>query len=555
MPILIGILIVVIVIVALIWFFVGFMADAWNLFGNWFYHDILLSWFFPNGANIFMATPFFWIVLSAIVLIVLFFVFGDSYSGDAPGWLGMLAIVVVIALLVVTVRGFWVLEENGARAYLSTTEFIVEDEDNVPSMLSMLETSPEAMVDIEEGSLPTDWVARVASATGAEKVLKRTGDAINNTELMGDTMTYIYNEDGDGGVWTAIRNGKNQQPIYGVASWDGSGEDVSTCEFEGDYELNKAFGGMWGKNLSNTIAAKFPLFTYNSSDMWGYCDNGEPIIVIPGTTTVGYDVRTIDQNNGILTVQGSPSGEPVITHVTDVKPGDYPGPVYAQRLVNQQLGSLAWAAGRHLNWFQNFGFEPTDVSSQSGNNSNYLLKDPEDGRLYWVTPLKPRSTDSQTLIAYSVTPADITSAGELNEQKVYVLSDDDPRVVNLDNLEATVIDAVRTSDPGFFTGDTPGRIVEFLPVSDDAWQVFAEVNGRVKYRIDVSIGATIKTTVVLVDGGSESPVPTDTADPSDPSGEVVITCDDPAVLTDTQIANCIAELASELQQRGVEATP
>lgn len=527
-------------IVAAIWFVVGFYFDSGFMAVRGFINGVWFSGLFPNGWNLFAGTPLFTVIASLIIVATVFLRTG----GTTKSFVAVAVVFGLVSIYAVGYQGFWKSEESGARHYLSTTTFVVHDTNKVPDMLSKYSTSGESIVEMTQGDLPSGWQPRVASAAGARNVMGRTGDAISNTELMSDTMTYIYSE-GQTGVWTAIRDGNNQQSIYGVHSWDGSGESVKTCEFTGQNELNKAFGGLWGTNLTNVIAQQYPLFTYDESDIWGYCDGDKPIIVIPGTKTVGYDTRTVDQANGVLTITGSPSGEPVLTYDNDATPGEYPGPVYPQRLVNQQLSSVVWGAGRHLKQFENFGFETTDVSSQEGNNKNFLLKSQEDGRLYWVTPLKPRSTDSQTLIAFSVTPADSIQTDQLNEQKVYVLDSNDSRIVNLDNLQSKVTDVVRTTDPGFFTGESPGRIVEFLPVSDDKWQVFAEVNGRVKYRIDVNVGARIDANVVLIDKAQEQPQ-------QPQSGNM--TCDDPSSLDSAKLAECLSNLANELQKRQTEST-
>jgi hypothetical protein len=533
------------VISLILWFFVGLMFDSSAQAYRGFLNGIWFSWFFPNGWNIFMATPLF-TALVCLTIIAAVWIFRADGGSSAVAWI-VTVVLALVSIHAIAIRGIWEAEESGARHYLSTTTFVVHDPAKVPDLLNKFSTSNEAQVKVVAGDLPSGWLPRVASATGARNVISKTGDAISNTELMLDTMTYIYGS-GQSGSWTAIRDGKNQVNIYGVASWDGSGESVKTCEFTGQNELNKAFGGMWGTNLTNAIAGKYPLFTYDESDIWGYCDGDKPVIVIPGTKTVGYSTRTVDEANGVVTITGSPSGEPVIEHDESVDPGEYPGPVYPQRLVNQQLSSIAWAAGRHLRMFENFGLETTNVSSQEGNNKNFLLKSEEDGRLYWVTPLRPRSTDSQTLIAYSVTPADSVKADQLNEQRVYILDSNDPRIVNLDNLQAKVIDTVRTTDPGFFTGESPGRIVEFLPVADDKWQVFAEVNGRVKYRIDVNVGARITANVVSID--KDQPQNGGTQPPS----STTMTCDDPSSLDNAKLAQCLAGLANELQKRQSEPT-
>lgn len=533
---------IIVVIVGIIWFFVGVMYDSTAIA----IRELIAFWnagLFPNGWNIFLATPFFWtmVVVIAIIAVWIWAFYDDNLD------LRFITASVITVVLLVGVVGYdiWkgvVYNNNGAGHYLTTTSFVVKDTAKLPSMLTKQSQNGNLTVEIEQGDLPTSWTPRVASATGALRVMELTSEAVNNTELMAETMTYLYGE-GDNGVWTAIRDGNNQQSIYGVSSWNGTGDNVETCRFEGDYKIDKAYGGLWGKNLTNAVAGKYPSFNYNESDMWGYCEGDQPIIVVPGVTLSGIDVRTTDQSAGVVTIKGSTGGEPVITLLTDVKAGDFPGPVYAQRLVDQQRDALDWSAGYWASVNEHFGFEVTNVESQSGNNSNYLMKSEEDGRLYWVTPLKPQSAKSQTLIAYSVTPADEVSAPVLNHQAVYVLNEDDERVVNLDDMLARVTDTVRDQYPGFFTGKNPGTIAEFLPVSDTQWQVFAEVSGRVKFRIDVNVNARITPKVINVDTGEE-------VEPSDP--DQVVTCDDPSSLSDSQLAACLVLLSGELQTRQSE---
>ena len=539
----------------------GWVVDVGNIVGRGLLNVVWLEGFFPNGWNIFGATPLFWWVLCGSVLLVIYLrrpvvktVVKNHYYGDQeetsrpiPRWLKMAAIITASALAIPSFVGIWNVNKFAAEHYTANNNavYVVEDINNVPSVLRKVEQASSPMVNIEEGKVSFDWQRRVASATGAVNVMRRTGDSINNTQLMPETTAYIYNSS-QGGAWTAIRNGINRQDIYGVSVWSGTGEKVANCEFKGKYELNQAFGGMYGRNLSDTIAQFNPRFQYNDNDVYGYCDGDEPIIVIPGTKVVGSGLRDVSQAYGVLTIKGSQSGNPIITHVMDAKPGDFPGPVYPKRLVDKQRDILWWSAGRCWVWEECFGLETTDVATQVGNSTNFLLRNNADGRLYWVTPLKPRSTDSQTLVAYSVTSADSMTSGQLNQQRIYVMNDGDNRIVNLDDLENVVTDAVRTADPGFFTGDSPGRIVEFLPVSDTEWQVFAEVGGRVKYRIDVSVGARMGTKLFLVDDGDQAK---EADKPADPGKSTAATCDNPSGLNDAELARCIGGLVDELKRR------
>ena len=539
-----GIVIVAVIIAAvlgIVWFIVGGIFDSMAIL----FRGLGAFWssaLFPNGWNLFLATPFFWTIVAIIAIVVVWFATWSFGENSGLAW--FLTVVLVIGAGGYDIFKAFTYNLDGSGHYLSTTSFVVENPDELPSMLTKQFNNGNLKTEIVQGNLPTSWTPRVASATGALRVMELTSEAVNNTELMPDTMTYLYGE-GDNGAWTAIRDGNNQQAIYGISSWNGTGDAVETCRFEGDYKLEKAFGGLWGKNLGNAIASAYPSFLYDDGDMWGYCDGDEPIIVIPGVTLTGTDVRTADQSAGVVTVKGSKAGEPIISLLADVKSGEFPGPVYAQKLVDQQRDALDWSAGYWANVNEHFGFEVTSVESQSGNNSNYLMRNEEDGRLYWVTPLKPASAKSQTLIAYSVTPADEVSAPKLNLQAVYVLNEDDTRVVNLDDMLARVTDTVRDQYPGFFTGKNPGTIAEFLPVTDTQWQVFAEVSGRVKFRIDVSVDARITPKVINVDTG-------EAVEPSSPEAGQPVTCDEPSSLSDAQLAACLVLLSGELQTRQAE---
>lgn len=566
---------------------VGYIDDTAAIFGRWLLNTVLLGWLLPGGWNLLHATPFFWLIVGTSVLALMAWrtqeVVTQTYDNyrhegnpvaiplhelrdrrrtaakakrtikvervaKVSKRLIRSAIAVGIVAVCLIGYGTWMLNESAARHYIADGKsvFAVANSEDTPSVLGKVARSSGSMVTISEGDISFDWVPRIASATGAVNVMQKTGDAITNTKLMAETVTYIYDNSSQGGSWTAIRNGIKRQTIYGISTWSGTGERVVNCEFKGKYALDRAFDGEWGKNLSNDIAAANPLFEYNANDVYGYCEGDQPVIVIPGTKVAATGVRAVDQANGVMIIKGSPSGDPIIAHVADAKPGDFPGPVYPKRLADSQRESLDWAAGRCWVWEECFGLDTTSVSSQSGNSTNFLLKSRKDGRLYWVTPLKPASTDSQTLVAYSVIPADEVASGQLNQQRVYVMSDGDNRIVNLDDLENVVIDAVRSADPGFFTGDSPGRIVEFLPVSDTKWQVFAEVGGRVKYRIDVSVGARMGTKLFVVDDSAQEK---EADKPADPGKSTATTCDNPSSLSDAELARCIGQLASELQKR------
>ncbi len=436
----------------------------------------------------------------------------------------------------------------GSDYYLTNTTFMVTDTDAMPALLEKYDDHDQLEVNVDEGVMENAWVPRVASMTGALRVLSKTSSSSNSNVLMRNTITYLYGE-GDSGVWTAIRNGKGQQDIFGISSWDGTGNEdrINTCRFTKDYALNKNFGGPWGnKNLWDSVASAYPSFYYAPSDLWGYCDGEEPVMVLPGVSLSSFDMRSVDAPSGVVTIRGSRSGQPVINMVNDVQPGDFPGPVYAQRLVDSQRGALDWSAGYYQSVNEHFGFDVTDAESQKGNNSNYLLKNKEDERLYWVTPMKPQDADEQTIIAYSVIPADELSPKNLNPQAVYILNaeEDSQRTVNLDDLESYAQDAACTKDANFCTDTPKGKIIEFLPVTDTHWQAFGEVDGRVKYLIDIEVGATIKTHPTALPPDQQVSVGVSTLETEGIAG-----CGTPSSLTEKQLSECLTGIAAEIQSR------
>lgn len=567
----------------LYWFLVGHWRDGHSRFIKWISETLLERWLFPKGFNLLAATPLFYV---AVTVIAGFLVYAlaplltdrrdpSKRHGNERAAIGSVVaalVVVVLISAVLAVRGLWDRDKDGARSYAGATSFVIEDIARVPSSLSSLaegareaegSTCPlrgrhDVFGCLAEADVPDAWERRAVSATGARIVMSRTSGSNQNTQLMGDTLAYLYEANGSGS-WTAIRDGRSRQPIFGVVTWDGSGQSVETCRFNGDHALNKAFNGLWGSNLHDEIAGRFPELFYGDEDIWGFCRQGEspedpaePVVVIPVTTQQGFAQRTTLRPAGVLVITGSPSGTADIAHVEEVRPGDLPGPVYPISMVAKQRQTTQWAAGRASKNRLRFGFDTVSVESQVGNDSEYLLRSENDGRLYWVTPLKPRGSDSQLLVAYSVTPADAVSSGHLNHQQVFVLDDDDRRLVNLDDMQARVSQAIREQDPGFFTGDSPGRIVEFLPVSDTLWQVYAELGGRVVYRIEVPIDARIQPSVQSLDTNAPEAPPQGggiSAGPATPCTRAF------SELSDSELADCLGQLADELRRRQVSPPP
>jgi hypothetical protein len=226
------------------------------------------------------------------------------------------------------------------------------------------------------------------------------------------------------------------------------------------------------------------------------------------------------------------------TYQAEVAPGRFPGPVYPKSLAKRQRAETAWAAGRKWKSRASFGFKPAVDSVQSGNTSEYLLRGP-DRRLYRVTPLTPSASRSQAFIAYAVSPADTVTAGRLNPLDVYVLPDGDQRIANLNTLTNKATDAVRGTDPTFL--NTGGKLEEFIPLGGDMWRVYGVRRGLTEFYVDLSIvGRVQPKTVTLTQAPVQKQPASACAEP-------------PAQMTETEIADCMSQLAAELRRRSSQA--
>lgn len=534
---------VVLAAIAGIWWFVfGYYADITARQWKWFTQMFVERGFMPDGLDVTQWTPWAYLLLGIFAAVAAYFLFDwkevVAYAAGA-----------IAAALVITSVVTWAHNVNDhSAAYADGTVFVVSDLDDMPDSLKRLAdkatvSSKECamLADqgmrgcIAEGEMNFTWEARTSSLVGATKRIKTASSGNNKTQLLEDTLTYVYGAEGEGS-WTAIRDGKSKQPIYGVLSYNGK-TDPTICEFEGENALDKAFNGRWGHNLSDEIADKYPNLFFDGSDRYGFCDGDKPVIVIPVKEQIPFHHRTAFRSAGVLVITGSPSGVAVYQHVTDVKPGDFPGPVYPASLAKEQRESMGMIAGIRNSLFNSFGYEPVDEDSQDGNVSEYLLRDTVSGRIFWVTPLKQRDGDNQRIVAYSVVPADSASSGELNQQQVFVLNDNDPRVASISDMEASVRQRLSEDHPGFYTAD--GYLAEFLPLDDKTWQVYAEIKGRVVYRVVVPVDTDIRPTIFEVNPIDEE------------EGELTLSAcvEDLDTLDDKQLVRCLSDIADELESR------
>lgn len=473
-----------------------------------------------------------------------------------------ISVVLAIILVLATVGGVvklttigWDNDKDEARYYNRATTFVIPNLEETPAAVRyLLQGATESsrsgcdMVDasdmhtcLREGELDqAGWEPRIGSLDGAVFAIKRTSGDEQRVSLNEGMVTYLNEWGEQPARWSGVLDGSGrEQGLGGVSEWTGENQ-TTVCKFEGKYDLDRAFAGERGNSLPNLLAERFPALRYSESDVWGYCDGDEPIVVIPTTKQIQFRDRTVDTTGGLIIVRGE-DGQVKLTHVGEAKAGDYPGPVYPMSLVERQRDMTKWAAGRKNEDRRSFGFEPATSEAQAGNTSEYLLKNKTTGRLEWVTPLTLRKSTSELFVAYAITPADVVNGGHLNSLSVYILDEDDPRRINIDNLEADALDYLAKNAGTFISNG--GKLVEFTPVDGDVWMAFGELKGRVVYRLEISAGDNINPRLVSVgatgnDGENEG------------GGNDTEFCgQSPGELTPSQLVNCIQVMADELDQR------
>ncbi|MFF4381129.1 hypothetical protein [Kitasatospora sp. NPDC001547] len=555
--------------------------------------------FLPNG-GVLDAAPLFWI-WAAIGLggtvVAVTYVARESGAGYR-GWRTRLTLAaVLLALAGSLVRagtGLWDDDKDEGRYYAAATVLdIPAGGAGTPrSVLPVTEHTragdggrcdlvgtADVPACVKTAPMPDfDFEARTASYAAATKALTDSAGLTSGVHLMGHSLHYLPDAAPGGGVWTAVLDGSGEQPMEGVAVWDGRSNSVATCAFRGEHAFGRAFAGTGAVSLRNLLAERFPDLVYSDQDIWGYCDGAdprtaEPVVVISVARQRGWRQRTVLEPAGVLVLRGSPDGRPDATYRADVAPGELPGAVYPASVVRSQIHEVQWLGGRGAKDDRGFGYAHTSASTNAVNPGEFLLRSKADGHLYYVTPLVPRESSSQLVVAFAVLQADRVGGG-LNDLHVYVRGDDGP-AVNLDVLASRMVSYMAQQTSISISAGPGGALQEIVPFGRDMWRGFVDFNGQTQDYIDLSGDATVTPNLVSLSGditapggGRPAPAPTpaptgpaptgqpSTAPPTAPPPAPAGGCGgDPAQLTTSQLASCVAELSKALQGRVQDPAP
>ncbi|MFJ6382444.1 hypothetical protein ACIQI7_20870 [Kitasatospora sp. NPDC092039] len=555
--------------------------------------------FLPNG-GVLDAAPLFWIWVAIGLggtVVAVAYVARESEAGYR-GWRTRLTLAaVLLALAGSLVRagtGLWDDDKDEGRYYAAATVLdIPAGGAGTPrSVLPVTEHTragdggrcdlvgtADVPACVKTAPMPDfDFEARTASYAAATKALTDSAGLTSGVHLMGHSLHYLPGAAPGGGVWTAVLDGSGEQPMEGVAVWDGRSNSVATCAFRGEHAFGRAFAGTGAVSLRNLLAERFPDLVYSDQDIWGYCDGAdpraaEPVVVISVARQSGWRQRTVLEPAGVLVLRGSPDGRPDATYRADVAPGELPGAVYPASVVRSQIHEVQWLGGRGAKDDRGFGYAHTSASTNAVNPGEFLLRSKADGHLYYVTPLVPRESSSQLVVAFAVLQADRVGGG-LNDLHVYVRGDDGP-AVNLDVLASRMVSYMAQQTSISISAGPGGALQEIVPFGRDMWRGFVDFNGQTQDYIDLSGDATVTPNLVSLSGditapggGRPAPAPTptptgpaptgqpSTAPPTAPPPAPAGGCGgDPGQLTTSQLAACVAELSKALQGRVQDPAP
>ncbi|MFF2751175.1 hypothetical protein ACFVVA_37270 [Kitasatospora sp. NPDC058048] len=538
--------------------------------------------FLPHG-GVLDAAPLFWLWV-AIGLCgtvgVVAYVAQESGAGYG-GWRVRLALAAVLLAvagsLVRTGTGLWDDDKDAGRFYAAATVLDVPagGAGTPRSVLPVTEHTragdgtrcdlvgtADVPACVKTALMPDfDFEARTASYAAATKALTDSAGLTSGVHLMGHSLHYLPDASPGGGVWTAVLDGSGEQPMEGVAVWDGRSNSVTTCAFRGEHAFGRAFAGTGAVSLRNLLAERFPDLVHSDQDIWGYCDGtdprtAQPVVVISVARQTGWRQRTVLEPAGVLVLRGSPDGRPSMTYRADVAPGELPGAVYPASVVRSQIHEIQWLGGRGAKDDRGFGYAHTSASTNAVNPGEFLLRSRADGHLYYVTPLVPRESSSQLVVAFAVLQADRVGGG-LNDLHVYVRGDDSPSV-NLDVLASRMVSYMAQQTSITISAGQGGALQEIVPFGRDMWRGFVDFNGQTQDYIDLSGDATVTPNLVSLSGditapgGRPAPAPTAAPTPAAPAAG----CGgDPGQLTTGQLASCVAELSKALQGRVQDPAP
>jgi uncharacterized small protein (DUF1192 family) len=111
-----------------------------------------------------------------------------------------------------------------------------------------------------------------------------------------------------------------------------------------------------------------------------------------------------------------------------------------------------------------------------------------DERVYYATPLTPRESRAETIMALSLVESGSVTYGEFNTLRVQVHHEEDEKLMTEQDLERRARDVLARIDPSFLNKGQEGELQEFIPSADGNWTAFAVRSGQPRYLLTIRPG-------------------------------------------------------------------
>jgi hypothetical protein len=173
----------------------------------------------------------------------------------------------------------------------------------------------------------------------------------------------------------------------------GRGGVDQKCAFDKGKAVDRA-SGWFSHNLGRQISSERRYVRFDSGDIYAYCDDDTPKVVVPLKRQVGFWVVT-EKPAGAVVYNGKTGDLEFMEDTSGL-----PGPSYPISLAGKQRESAS-ALGSFSDWvFGRAGWELPDDDINSGNASEFTLN--AAGQPAYVTPLTGRGSATAISVVSSV---------------------------------------------------------------------------------------------------------------------------------------------------------
>ena len=275
----------------------------------------------------------------------------------------------------------------------------------------------------------------------------------------------------------------------------------STCNMP--TSMDKRWDTFWPtRSLERELSFKAPLSHWSMEDLYGYCKDKKPVVVLPLWKYEGFwTVTKVAAGAAVYDESGLRVLSPKELVAEKIE-----GPTYPGSLVKTEREALT-AMGSIGDWYANrSGYELTnkdDNDANIANNSDFTLVG-TDNKLYYTTPLTPRGT-AQNIVALMVAPAQQIPGSNNGKYRIETSVNLPATSTIENNLRSVSV----SGDNDWTTRWAAGmKVYEIVPNKNGHWSASIGLGQVVNYRADIAPDGSVSVT--RTDGGVPSKKPEDT---------------------------------------------